>query len=124
MEKDREGKVFIRELGSYVVSEGAEHIKKLYYNGEKVVAFFDTKVDVEDWEYSAIYNLIDESVFSSKGFVINSVDEEYNPTWRVEFDYIDDHEAMRRKINLLCALINDEMKRVFSVIKDKKEDYI
>lgn len=124
MEKDKEGKVFIRELGSYVVNEGAEYITKLYYNGEKVIAFFNTKIDVEDWEYSAVYDSIDEKVFSSKGFAIYDVDEEFNPTWRVEFDYIDDHEAMGQKINLLCTLINDEMKRVFSVIKDKKEDYV
>lgn len=124
MEKDKEGKVFIRELGSYVVNEGAEYIKKLYYNGEKVVAFFDTKVDVEDWEYSAIYDLMDESIFSSKGFDIKGVDDEYNPTWCVEFDYIDDHDTMGKKINFLCALIDNEMKRIFNVMKDKKEDYI
>lgn len=124
MEKDKEGKTFIRELGSYVVNEGAEYIKKLYYNGEKVIAFFDTKVDVEDWQYSAVYDLINEEFFSAKGFIIHDVDEEYNPTWCVEFDYVDDHEAMGKKINLLCTLINDEMKRIFSVMKDKKEDYI
>lgn len=124
MEKDKEGKVFIRELGSYVVNEGAEYITKLYYNGEKVIAFFDTKVDVEDWEYNAIYDNIDEKVFSSKGFAIYDVDEEYNPTWRVEFEYIEEHEAMAQKINLLCNLISDEMKRVASAVKDKKEDYI
>lgn len=124
MEKDKEGKTFIRELGSYVVNEGAEYIKKLYYNGEKVSAFFDTKVDVEDWEYSAVYDLINEEVFSSKGFIIHDIDEQYNPTWCVEFDYADNHEVMGRKINLLCTLINDEMKRIFSVMKDKKEEYI
>jgi len=124
MEKDKEGKTFIREIGSYVVNEGAEYIKKLYYNGEKVIAFFDTKVDVEDWEYSAAYDLINEEIFSSKGFFIQDIDGEYNPTWSVEFEYVDDHEVMGRKINLLCTLINDEMKRIFSDMKDKKEDYI
>ncbi|HCO74801.1 MAG TPA: hypothetical protein DIT16_08120, partial [Clostridium sp.] len=60
MEKDKETKFFTRELGSYEVNEGAEYITKLFYDGEKVNLYFDTNKDVEEWEFSAIYDLFDD----------------------------------------------------------------
>lgn len=123
MEKDKETNLIVKELGSYEVSDGAEYITKMFYNGDEVNVYFDTNSDVEEWEYSAIFDLFDIEAFSKSGYVIEDVDDEYNPTWLVKFDYAENHEDMSEKINNLCGLIKDSMVKVFDDIKGKKEEY-
>ncbi|AKA70826.1 DUF6762 family protein [Clostridium scatologenes] len=123
MEKDKETNLIVKELGSYEVSDGAEYITKMFYNGDKVNVYFDTNSDVEEWEYSAIFDLFDIETFSKSEYVIEDVDDEYNPTWLVKFDYVENYEDMSEKINNLCGLIKDSMVKVFDDIKGKKEEY-
>jgi hypothetical protein len=123
MERDKESNQFIRELGSFEVSDGAEYITKMYYDGEKINVFFDTNKDVLEWEFSAIFDLFNEDIFTNKGYDIEEIDDEYNPTWKVRLDYFEDHKVMGEKISGLCDLIEDEMLKVFDNIKDKKEIY-
>ncbi|NMM65053.1 hypothetical protein HBE96_20940 [Clostridium sp. P21] len=123
MEKDKETNFIVKELGSYEVSDGAEYITKMFFDGDKVNVYFDTNRDVEEWEYSAIFDLFDEKVYSENGFSIEDIDDEYNPTWLVKFDYVEDHGKMNEKINDLCVLINNSIEKVFEDIKDKKEQY-
>ncbi|AWI03154.1 DUF6762 family protein [Clostridium drakei] len=123
MEKDKETNLIVKELGSYEVSDGAEYITKMFYNGDKVNVYFDTNSDVEEWEYSAIFDLFDIEAFSKSEYIIEDVDDEYNPTWLVKFDYVENHEDMSEKINNLCGLIKDSMVKVFDDIKSKKEEY-
>lgn len=123
MERDKDTNFLVRELGSFKVDEGAIYVTKLYYDGEKINMFFDTNRDVEEWEYSAIYDLFNVSAFEEKGFIIEEIDEEYNPTWLLKFDYIEDYEAMGNKIREACDIIETEIKNIFEIIKDKQEDY-
>lgn len=123
MERDKQTNFFIKELGSYEVSEGAEYITKFFYDGEKVNLFFDTNKDVEEWEYSAIYDLFNEEAFVEAGFNISQVDDEYNPTWLLQFDYVDEHEPMDEMLNIACNLIETEIYNVFSTIEGKEEEY-
>ena len=123
MERDKETKIFIKELGSYEVGDGSEYISKMYFEEGIVNIFFDTKEDVEEWEYSAIYDLFNEDIFSKRGYDIEFVDDEYNPTWVITFDFEDDYNVMKEKINDICDLIEAEMKAVFENIKGKEEEY-
>lgn len=123
MEKDKETNFIVKELGSYEVGDGAEYITKMFYDGDKVNVYFDTNTDVEEWEYSAIFDLFDIEAFSKNDYIIEDVDDEYNPTWITKFDYIENHEDMNEKINNLCILIKDSMMKVFDDIKGKKEEY-
>lgn len=123
MEKDKVSNLFLKELGSYEVNDGAEYITKMYYDGEKVNVYFDTHRDVEEWEYTAIYDLFNIEAFNSDGYQIEEIDDEYNPTWKVSFEFIEEHKDMEEKINNLCDLIADEVEKVFETIKDKKEIY-
>ncbi|PJI07364.1 MULTISPECIES: DUF6762 family protein [Clostridium] len=115
---------FLKEIGSYEVNDGAEYIVKMYYDGDKVKVWFNTKNDVEDWEYSACYDLFNEKAFMEKGFSISEVDDEYNPTWLAKFDYIEEHNGMGKRINELCSLIKNEMDRIFKEMEGKKDQYI
>lgn len=123
MEKDKETNFIVKELGSYEVSDGAEYITKMFYDGDKVNVYFDTNSDVEEWQYSAIFDLFDVEAFSKSEYVIEDVDDEYNPTWLVKFDYVENHEDMNERINNLCVLIKDSIVKVFDDIKGKKEEY-
>lgn len=123
MEIDKTTKQFIRELGSYETSEGAEFVTKLNYSGELINLFFDTQVDVEEWQFTAIYDYFNEEVFTSKGYSIEAVDDEYNPTWVVKFKYSEDHMVVREAIIEICELIKQELKEVFNKIKEKEEEY-
>ena len=57
MERDNETGFVSKEVGSFQVSEGAEFVKNFYVKGDTVYFIFDTKEDVEEWQYSAIYDL-------------------------------------------------------------------
>ncbi|WMJ80796.1 hypothetical protein RBU49_00700 [Clostridium sp. MB40-C1] len=123
MEVDKDNK-FIREIGSYEVGEGAEYITKFFCKEEKINLYFDTGRDVEEWEYSAIYDLFDLQAFEEKGYKIKEKDDEYNPTWVVEFDYIEEHVEMVEKLREICNIIHLEVKKSFQESENKKEEYV
>ena len=123
MEREKDTNFFVRELGSYQVDEGAEYITKLYYDGEVINLYFDTKDDVEEWQYSAIFDLFNVEAFSNKGYSIEDVDDEYNPTWLVKFGYSEEHSDVEDALKELCNLIKDEMENAFKNIEGKEEEY-
>ena len=87
MEKDNETGFIKKELGSFEVSEGAIYVKKLYMLDDIVYMYFDTNKDVEEWEYSAIYDLFNDDIFEEKGYEIEEDLDEYNPTYIIKFKY-------------------------------------
>ena len=123
MEKDSKTKYFIKELGSYEVGDGAEFITKLFCEDNMVNLYFSTVRDTEEWEFTAIYDEFNEEVFEKKGFKIVSVDDEYNPTWLIKFDYDEEYEIIKNQINHICTVILEEMERVFQAIKGKEDQY-
>ena len=123
MEKDKETGFVVKEIGSYNVSEGAEYIKSFYVLDDKVYIKFDTNKDVEEWEYSAIYDVFNMELFENEGFEIEEVDDEYNPTFLINFKYKDDHEYIEEKLSLSIELIEEAMEKAFNDIEGKEEDY-
>lgn len=124
MEIDPVTKMFIKELDSFEVNEGAEYIKKMYCMDGEITVYFDTIRDVEEWEYSAVFDLFKKDNFLNNGFKIEDYDEEFNPTWIVNFKYSDDYEINKGKINVLCNFIRESMEQVFTDIKGRKDEYI
>ena len=123
MEKDKETGFMTKELGSFEVNEGALYVRKLYVLDDKVYLYFDTNKDVEEWEYSAIYDLFNEDIFKNQGFEIEEDDDEYNPTFILKFPYINDHNEMKDYITKSVNLISSEMEETFNKIKGKEEEY-
>lgn len=121
--KDSATNMIAEELGSYAVSEGAEFITKMFYDGDKINIFFDTGRDVEEWEFTAIFDLLDEELFTSKGYEISQIDEEYNPTWLIKFGYSDKHEVVENTLKDICNLIEEALIRVLEDIKEKEAEY-
>jgi hypothetical protein len=123
MEREIETNHLVREMGSYEVGDGAQYIRKFYFDGSLVNVTFETLRDVEEWEYSAIFDLFDEKSFRDNGFKIEQIDDEYNPMWLVTMDYIEDHITMQDKVNKLCGIIYENMDKVFKDIEGHEEEY-
>ena len=123
MEREKETNFLVKELGSYEVHEGAEYITKLFYDGDKVNLYFDTNKEVEDWEFTAIYDLFNEEAFKDVVTTIEPYDEEFNPTWIITFDYDGDHNIFQEKLNNICDLISSTLEKVFKDIEGKEDIY-
>ena len=123
MEKDKETGFITKELGSFEVEEGALYVVKLYVIDNVVNLYFDTNKDVEEWEYSAIFDLFNQEAFVEAGFEIKEDEEEYNPTYILKMPYIDDYSQMKGSLNKALSIIKAEMENVFEAIKGKEEEY-
>lgn len=123
MEKDKETGFIKSELGSFEVNEGALFVKKLYVLEDTVYMYFDTNKNVEEWEYSAIYDLFNEKAFTERGYNLEEDLEEYNPTFIIKFKYEDDYSIMKEKIQECVSIIQKEMDNVFEAIKGKEVEY-
>ena len=124
MEKDKETGFITKELGSFEVNEGALYVKKLFVLDNEVNLYFDTNKDVEEWEYSAIYDLFNIKRFEEEGFIIEEELDEYNPTFILKFPYKEEHLEMKDVLDKVVELINEEMEKVFLAIEGKEEEYI
>ena len=123
MEKDKETGFIKKELGSFEVNEGALFVKKLYVLDEIVYMHFDTNKNVEEWEYSAIYDLFNSEAFTESGYEIEEDLEEYNPAYIIKFKYEDDYDLMKKKIQEVVSIIEKEMNLVFEAIQGKETEY-
>ncbi|WP_294372784.1 DUF6762 family protein [uncultured Clostridium sp.] len=123
MEKDKETGFIKKELGSFEVNEGALYVKKLFVLDGTVYMYFDTNKNVEEWEYSAIYDLFDVEPFEEKGYEVTEDLDEYNPTYIINFKYDEDYEVMKEKIDECISIITEEMSKVFEAIKGKEAEY-
>ena len=123
MEKDKDTGFITKELGSFQVSEGALYVKKLFVVNEVVNLYFDTNKDVEEWEYSAIYDVFNYDAFIKEEFEIEDVLDEYNTTFLIRFEYVDDYEVMKERITRCVELIEDSMENAFKDIVGKEEEY-
>ena len=124
MEKDKETGFITKELGSFEVNEGALYVKKLFVLDNEVNLYFDTNKDVEEWEYSAIYDLFNIKRFEEEGFRIEEELDEYNPTFILKFPYKEEHLEMKDVLDKVVEWINEEMEKVFLAIEGKEEEYI
>lgn len=122
IERDNEGK-FLKEHGSYKVNQGAEFVTKFYMSGSKLYIEFSTGRDVEEWEYSAIYDLMSIENIENSGYKVEEMLDEYNPSWRICFDFNEDHNEMEDKINDILDMIDEDIEKVMEDIKGKEEQY-
>lgn len=124
MEKDKETGFLTKELGSFEVGEGALYVRKFYEIDGRVIMTFDTNKDVEDWEYSAVYDYFDYDMFTSKGYDVEDVDDEFNPTWKIETEYKEDSSEMGDMVYELCIIIKEAVTKALEEAQNHKEEYV
>ena len=123
MERDKDTGFITKEVGSFQVFDGAEYVKKFYVQGDTVYLQFDTNKDVSEWEYSAIYDLFDYDTFKVEELDIEDMEDEYNPTFLVKFDYKDDFKYISEKLALCLDVIKETIEKVFVDIEGKEDEY-
>ena len=123
MERDKDTGFITKEVGSFQVFDGAEYVKKFYVQGDTVYLQFDTNKDVSEWEYSAIYDLFDYDTFKVEELDIEDMEDEYNPTFLVKFDYKDDFKYISEKLALCLDVIKETVEKVFVDIEGKEDEY-
>lgn len=123
MDKDKDTGFITKELGSFEVNDGAIYVKKLFVLDGIVNLYFDTNKDVEEWEYSAVYDLFNSERFSLEGFEIEEDGEEYNPTFILKMPYKEDYQKMKDILDKAVLIIEEEMNNVFVAIEGKEEEY-
>jgi uncharacterized protein DUF6762 len=126
MEKEKETGFLNKEVDSYTIEKG-ELISSLYLiMEEKPVVYVKITVDkeVEDWEYSAIYDCYNEEVLSELITSFEEVEDCYNPPWEVTIEYDENRDTMEEKLNQLVEEHFEEINRVYQEIEGKKEEYM
>lgn len=127
MQKDNKTGFLDKELASLTINENENLIVNLFAMEEnetlKMHIKLSTEKDVEDWEYSAIFDYYDTDIF--KEYAENIIEEEdyYNPTWEIIFNYTNDIDELEEKIIKILSLHKKELDDVYSIIKDKESEY-
>jgi len=116
-----------KELGSFKVERHDELIYNTYAeqndNGYTVYMKLTCDRDVEDWEFNAIYDYYDTQTVLAKADSISEDDDCYNPTWTITFKYTDNVEKMEELIQQILDLHYEELRSVYEVISDKRDEY-
>jgi hypothetical protein len=112
---EKENGILTKELGSYEIESGLEFVQSAYVEDGKVSIFLSTDRDVDDSEFDEVYDNYDPEYLTAKGYDIEEVDDVYNPTWCVKFQYEDDYDTMDDRLNDLITYHEKEMKKVIKL---------
>ena len=130
MKKDSETGFLDKELGSYMIKEHGDYIDSIYVlelDGKNIAHMrVSTDFDVQDWQYSAIYDYYDEDKVKALEDVlsIEAIEEEFNPLWEVRFVLPEIEEAAEEMMVRILTSHKNELDEVLEEIKDKEEEYL
>lgn len=127
MQKSKSSGFLEKELASLNIEKNEELIVNLFAVKEdkmKLHIKLTTDRDVEDWEYSAVFDYYDIDVFGNKIESIEENEDSYNPEWEVVMDYCYDLDKLEENIIELLQIHRKELDDVYDVIKDKKGEYL
>lgn len=80
--------------------------------------------EIEDWEYDAIFDYYDDTIFKKIDVLVKEEDGHLNPVWEFSFSYEDDIRYVENKLVEVINLHNKELVSVYEAIRDKRNDYI
>lgn len=112
-----------KELCSLDIKNNEEYIVNIYVMDNKLYIRLSTGRDVEDWEYSAIFDYYDVDLYAGEAAEVAEIEDDYNPTWEISLDYDDDVAATEEKVNKILSIHSKEIADVFETIKDKEQEY-
>jgi len=127
MQKNKETREIEKEIGSYTVSSNLDLINGIHMTCEDekniVHLKITTEKDVEDWEFSAILDYYDDEVLNELALCLKEIEDAYNPTWEVDFEFVDSQDGMKSKIESILDKHRKELDEVYAEIKDKENEY-
>lgn len=127
MQKNKETSEIEKEIGSYTVSSNLDLINGIHMTCEDekniVHLKITTEKDVKDWEFSAILDYYDDEVLNDLALAVKEIEDAYNPTWEVDFEFVDSQDGMKSKIESILDKHRKELDEVYAEIKDKENEY-
>lgn len=127
MEKDATTGFLSKEVGSFTVEQHGELIEGIFMlekEGKKMVHLrLTTHRDVEDWEFSALYDFYEPEVFGEQIADFIELEDHFNPTWEIIFEFFHNQDKMEDMLNFLLKKHHEELERIYPIIEDKKDDY-
>lgn len=127
MLKNSETGFLENEIGSYKISENENLIYNVFALEEENTVKTHMKLTVnrelEDWEFSAVFDYYDQGVFDELDLEIKEDDTGYDPIWEVIFDFTDNVTEMEDTISRILKIHAAELKEVFEEIADLKDAY-
>ena len=93
-----------KELGSYEIQEGLQYVSKAYVEDSTVHICLTTEGDVDDQQYTELFEGYDTQRLQQLGIQVDENDEEYNPGWCLAFPFVEDHEFMENKLNEILKI--------------------
>lgn len=127
MVKDNKTGFLEKEIGSYKIDENENLVVSAFVLDDKGNYEVHLKIsidrDIEDWEFNAIYDYYDDENIKNLVTSINEIEDCYNPTWEVTFDFVNSSTDMEEKIKSILACHKTELLDTYAVIKDKEQEY-
>lgn len=127
MEKEAESGFLVKEVGSYTINTHGNLLDGIFLIKDKNREIVHMRItmdrDVEDWEYSAIFDEYDPQGFQELVLSFEELEDTYNPTWELTFQFQDDQAVMEKNLNNILDIHKKELNRVLDNIVDKKSDY-
>lgn len=128
MLKDKKTGFFEKELASLPINKNDNLIVNLFAQGgeddkKEIVMKITTDRNVEDWEFSAIFDYYDTEIYNGIVNKISEIEDMFNPTWEVIFDFTDDLIDMEDKISEILNIHKNELEDVYETIKNKESEY-
>ena len=124
MQKNKETGFLERELGSYTLSNNGNLIDSIYVVNEDeydiVHLQLTTERDVEDWEFSEILDYYDEDIFKDIVLSFKEVEDTYNPTWEVTFEFIESQSEMKNKLQSIVDIHKKELDEIYDELKNEE----
>ncbi len=124
MEKDEKTGFLEREIFGITISENEEFLVNLYVQSSLLYIRLAADRETKDWEYEAIFDYFDTSVFDGKVKSFTEITDTYDPTWEAVLDFDEgDPEGTCENVRTILHLFKEELYDVYETIKDKEEEY-
>lgn len=128
MEKDAQTGLLDKELGSYSIEYNIDYINKVFAvieEGREIVHLYLTiPGEFEDWEFNAILDNYDTSLYDGLILSIEEDQDNHNPGWILKVEFIEDDDKMEERLNNILKIHDAEAARVTEEIKGMKDEYI
>ncbi len=128
MEKDAQTGLLDKELGSYSIEYNIDYIDKVFAvieEGREIVHLYITiPGEFEDWEFNAILDNYDTSLYDDLILSIEEDQDNHNPGWILKVEFIEDDDKMEERLNEILKIHDAEAARVTEAIKGMKDEYI
>lgn len=122
MLKNKDTGFLEKELGTLDITQNEDYIVNIYVMDNKLYIRLSTGRDVEDWEYSAIYDYYDADCFKDIADVVEC-DDDFNPVWEICTDFYENLSVTEQLVNKILEIHTKELSDVFETIADKEREY-